>query len=284
MKRRKLISRIGIICGAIVLVSWSLIPFSYAVIFSLSGPRLPTKLGLPETFQADAYGRVLAFKTAKKVSTEPATSPIWPYFINSIIIASLSSIIIILISSPAAYSFSRARGRLFNWSFYSILIFRMIPYITLSLPLFFLMLKLRLGDTRLALIIAYTMVQTPFATWLMKGFFDMVPKEMEEAALVDGASRITIFRVIIAPLIASGIVVTFVFVFLFCYTEMQFSVVLTAKRAMTLPLKISGYYGVNFAFLREMLAAALVSMIPAVVLFSIIQKHMVRGLTFGSIK
>jgi multiple sugar transport system permease protein len=118
----------------------------------------------------------------------------------------------------------------------------------------------------------------------MKGFFDMVPKEVEEAALVDGAPRITIFRVIVLPLVASGLVVTSVFVFLFCYTEMQFAVVLTASRAMTMPLKLSGYVGINFAYLREMVAAALVSMIPIIVLFSVIQKHMVRGLTFGSIK
>lgn len=286
-KRRKLSLRIGIASGAIVLIVWSLIPYGYAVILSLSGPRLPTKLGLPETFSLDSYRRVLENPSTvvRKVSAyEPAISPIWTNFINSIVIASLSSIITILISSPAAYSFSRARGRFFNFTFFLILIFRMIPYITMALPLFFLISRLKLEDTRIGLIIAYTIIQIPFAIWLMKGFFDMVPKEVEEAALVDGAPRITIFRVIVLPLVASGLVVTSVFVFLFCYTEMQFAVVLTASRAMTMPLKLSGYVGINFAYLREMVAAALVSMIPIIVLFSVIQKHMVRGLTFGSIK
>jgi ABC-type glycerol-3-phosphate transport system permease component len=112
----------------------------------------------------------------------------------------------------------------------------------------------------------------------------MVPMDMEEAALVDGASQLAIFTRITIPLVASGLVVTFIFTFLFCYIEMQFAIILTSRKAMTMPLKLSGYNDITKSYLREMVAAALVVTLPVIALFSVIQKNMVRGLTYGSIK
>ena len=181
----------GIIGGSVALIVWSLFPYIYAVIFSFSGARLPTKLGLPDTFSLAAYKEVLV------------NNPIWPYFFNSISVAGATCIVVALISIPAAYSCSRYKKRKFSSIFYIFLIFRMIPYITLALPLFFLMNRMGLIDTRAALILTYALIQIPLGVWLMKGFFDMIPPELEEAALVDGASKFTTFIRIVLPLAAS---------------------------------------------------------------------------------
>jgi multiple sugar transport system permease protein len=263
------------ICFTILIILfslWSLFPYLYAIIFSTSGPTLPTKLGLPEKFSIEAYKYVL-FEDS-----------ILPYFKNTFIIALLTCLITIPVSTIAGYGFSRANIKGFNWLFYALLVFRMIPWVTPVLPTFLLMQKLHLIDTHFGISLAHSLWLIPFAIWLIKSYFDMVPKEFEESAYIDGASNITAFFKIVLPLAIIGVVVSTLLVFLFSYIEFIYALILSRGQATTFPIKIASYSTEGRMYWREMSAAALLSTIPMIALFTFLQKHIAGGLTFGALK
>lgn len=269
----KVIKNIGIYTCVAVLVIWSLFPFFQMVSASLAGARLPDELGLPDTLTVDNFKKVLFQESP----------PILFFLGNSIIFALLASVASLVISLPAAYSFSRSNSRGLGVLFYVFLIFRMIPWITLSLPIFFLMSKLGLiGGKGLSLV--YTFLFTSFGVWLMKGFFDMIAPELEESALVDGASRFQAFIKIILPLSVPGMVVTGAFVFLFSYIEYMYALILSTQNSVTISVRLAGYATEGRYFYREMTASALISVIPMILLFSYLQKHLTRGLSWGAFK
>lgn len=244
----------------------------HAIILGLSGPVLPSKLGLPESFSLHAWKQVVF------------VSPIWSYLINSFIVASYASIITLLVSVPAAYSFSRSQSRIFGLLFFGFLIFRMIPWITPLLPSFILMNNLHLVDTKIGIAIMHSLWNIPICIWLMRSFFDQVSPEMEEAALVDGASLPQILIRISLPLAAGGLAVSIVYIFLRSYIEFMYALTLSRTAAMTFPVKLNAYATGTRMFWREMTVAALASTGPMIVLFTFFQRHIVRGLTFGALK
>lgn len=267
-----LLRRIGLVVVIMMLIIWSLFPFAYALLLSFCGSVLPTKLGLPAAFSLDAYKMVLF------------EDPIVRYLVNSALIALFTCIVVSLISIPAGYSFSRNNSRGFSLLFCTFLVLRMLPWIALVVPLFILMGRARLLDTKASLVITYTIMQAPLAIWLMKGFFDTIPVELEEAALVDGASRLTILIKVVFPLAISGAIVMILFVWLFSYIEFLFALSFTRMKAMTFPVKIAGYQSKGKTLWRAMSGASLISMIPLIFLFVFLTKRIARGLTLGAIK
>jgi multiple sugar transport system permease protein len=209
------------------------------------------------------------------------------YLFNSLLIAAASTICALIIGTLAAYALARFRlprnldRKLALW----ILSTRMFPAIVTAVPLFLIMRDLRLVNTRLSLIIVYTGFNLPFAVWMMRGFFVEVPRDLEEAAMMDGDSRMGAFRRVVLPLVAPGLAATAVFCLIVSWNEFLFALVLTqTDEAMTLPVGIAGrvtQYGIKWG---AMSAAAVVAMVPILAFALSMQKYLVRGLSLGAVK
>ena len=209
------------------------------------------------------------------------------YLTTSAIVAVTSTICAIVLGTLAAYALARFRlprklnMRLALW----ILSTRMFPPIVTAVPLFLLMSDLTLLDTTAALIIVYTAFNLPFVVWMMRGFFLEIPREMEEAARVDGDSRLGALRRVILPLVAPGLAATAVFCLIISWNEFLFALTLTqTDAAMTLPVGIAGrvtQYEIEWGVMS---AAGVVAMIPILVFALAVQRYLVRGLSLGAVK
>jgi multiple sugar transport system permease protein len=209
------------------------------------------------------------------------------YLITSAIVAVLSTICALVLGTLAAYGLSRLQlprklsTRLSLW----ILSTRMFPPIVTAVPLFLLMSDLRLLDTISALVIVYTGFNLPFVVWMMRGFFNEIPREMEEAARVDGDSRLGALRRVVLPLVAPGLAATSVFCLIVSWNEFLFALTLTqTDAAMTLPVGIAGrvtQYEIEWGVMS---AAGVVAMIPILVFALAVQRYLVRGLSLGAVK
>lgn len=274
MKFRKILIRtiIGIIVAVVVI--WSLFPLLYLSIISFAGlGALPTTLQLPKRLTLDNWRDVLYGEAA-----------IWPYMLNSLIIAAVTIVITLLIAFPAAYSFSRFRTRTNRVIFVLLLFFRMVPYISLIIPIFFLMKRYGLLGARLGVSLSHLVYTVPISVWLMKGYFDMLPTEMEEASLIDGANRFQAFWRISVPLSAPGMAVTAMFCFLLSYIEYLFALIITRQPTFTVSVRLTTYMAIHETLWRPMACASIVSMIPMIVVFLFLQKHLARGFTLGAVK
>jgi multiple sugar transport system permease protein len=209
------------------------------------------------------------------------------YLLNSLFVALLSTVCALMIGTLAAYALARFRlprnldHKLALW----ILSTRMFPAIVTAVPLFLVMRDLRLVNTRLSLVIVYTAFNLPFVVWMMRGFFAEIPRDLEEAAMVDGDSRLGALRRVVLPLVTPGLAATAVFCLIVSWNEFLFALVLTqTDEAMTLPVGIAGrvtQYGIKWG---AMSAAAVVAMIPILAFALAVQKYLVRGLSLGAVK
>ncbi|MFQ5821511.1 MAG: carbohydrate ABC transporter permease [Candidatus Heimdallarchaeota archaeon] len=204
--------------------------------------------------------------------------------INSIIIASLSTVTAIGLAIPAAYSLARLKPKWSESVAFWILSTRMFPPIATVVPLFFLMRPIGLLDTHLGLIIVHATYNIPFAVWMLRGFLIEIPVEIEESALVDGYSRLATLWKVLLPIITGGVVVTALFCFAFSWNEFLFAAILTRISAKTLPVQISKYYGIRGLVWGEMSALSVIATVPMIVLAIVLQKYVVRGITFGMVK
>jgi multiple sugar transport system permease protein len=209
------------------------------------------------------------------------------YLLNSFFVAAMSTLCALVIGTFAAYALARFRlprnldRKLALW----ILSTRMFPAIVTAVPLFLIMRDLRLVNTRVSLIIVYTAFNLPFVVWMMRGFFVEVPRDLEEAAMVDGDSRLGAFRRVVLPLVTPGLAATAVFCLIVSWNEFLFALVLTqTDDAMTLPVGIAGrvtQYGIKWG---AMSAAAVVAMVPILAFALSVQRYLVRGLSLGAVK
>ena len=209
------------------------------------------------------------------------------YLLTSAIVAVVSTACALVIGTLAAYALTRFRlpynlGRKLSlW----ILSTRMFPAIVTAVPLFLMMRDLRLLNTKLALIVVYTAFNLPFVVWMMRGFFAEVPRDLEEAALVDGDSRLGALVRVVLPLVSSGLAATAVFCLIVCWNEFLFALVLTqTDAAMTLPVGIAGrvtQYEIKWGVMS---AAGVVAMMPILVFALAMQRYLVRGLSLGAVK
>ncbi len=203
---------------------------------------------------------------------------------NSAIIAGLSTIASVVLGLFAAYSFSRfnipGKGDLL----FFILSTRMLPAVVVTIPLFLMYRQLRLHDTHLGMILLYTVFNLSFSVWLLKGFIDEIPKEYEEAALVDGYTRLQAFFRIVLPQAVTGIAATTVFCLIFAWNEYAFALMLTSDRARTAPptiVTILGRGGIEWSAIA---AGSLGFLIPVVIVTFALRRYLLRGVTFGAIR
>jgi multiple sugar transport system permease protein len=187
------------------------------------------------------------------------------------------------VGSLAAYSLARFRIGGKHLAFW-ILSIRMMPPIASILPLFLFYRFLRILDTYQALVITYSILNIPFAVWMLKGFFEELPAELEEAALVDGAGRLGAFYRIALPLIAPGLVATALFCFMFSWNDFFFALIITRSRVTPLTVVIAGMIGGHEILWAEIAAVATMASFPVIAIAVILQRYLVRGLTLGAIK
>ena len=211
--------------------------------------------------------------------------PVISYFRNSVIIAVTSTVISLAIGMSGGYAFARYRFKGKNAWFLGLMLTRTVPGIALSLPLFFLFARVGLIDTHLGMILAYTALNVPFTIWLIDGFFRQVPRDLAEAAQIDGCTRWQAFWQVEFPLARPGIASAGIFAFLTSWNEFALASQLTRSTdSKTLPVGLLDYTAEFTIDWRGMCALAVVMIIPALILTYAVQKHLVSGLTSGAIK
>jgi multiple sugar transport system permease protein len=203
--------------------------------------------------------------------------------VNSLIVSISATAASCFFGTLMAYSLARFNTGGQHLSFW-VLSQRFLPPIAIILPLFLNYRMLRLQDTHLGLIIAYTVFTLPVTVWMMFAYFRQMPRSLEEAALVDGCTRWRAFWRIAVPLAAPGIVAAAVFAFIACWTEFFFALILTSKTAFTLPTVFRAFLGFQGAQYGEASALAIVSLVPSIILGVLAQRNLVRGLTLGAVR
>lgn len=205
------------------------------------------------------------------------------FFLNSAIVASATTLLALGFGSFAAYSISRFRtgGDFFTgWIFNN----RTMPAIAILIPIFLLSNGLGLFDTFPALIIPYLSFLLPFAIWMLIGFFEGVSREMEEAALVDGATRLQALRFVTMPIAAPGIAATGILCFLFSWNEFLLALILTGNNTRTLPVAVANFLTHRGVYIGGLSAATMVMIIPVMLLAFSIRGYLIRGLSLGAVK
>ncbi|MGQ9501372.1 MAG: carbohydrate ABC transporter permease [Anaerolineae bacterium] len=202
---------------------------------------------------------------------------------DSLIVALSTTVVSMLTGSLAAYSLSRFKTGGENLSFW-ILSTRMFPPVAAALPLFLIFKEFKLLDTHWALIIANTVFNLPFVVWMLKGFFDDLSPEMEEAALIDGCTHWGVFARVALPLITPGLVATSLFSFIFAWNEFMFALLLTRRSVRTLTVIVPSLVGGHEILWGEIAAIGTIAIIPGIILSVLFQRFLVRGLTMGAIK
>jgi multiple sugar transport system permease protein len=207
-----------------------------------------------------------------------------PRFLNSVIIAFGSTALAVFLGTLAAYGFSRFRVPLKDDLLFFILSTRMMPPIAVAIPIYLMYRELGLQDTRLGMILLYTSVNVSLAVWLLKGFIDEIPREYEEAAMIDGYTRLQAFRKVVLPQAATGIAATAIFCMIFAWNEYAFAVLLTSGDAQTAPPFIPIIIGEGGQDWPAVAAGTTLFLIPILVFTVLLRKHLLRGITFGAVR
>jgi multiple sugar transport system permease protein len=204
---------------------------------------------------------------------------------NSLVVASAVTLISLVVGSLAAYALVRINTPFREGILIGIMGTRMIPEVSLVIPLYILAARLRLLNTPPVLIATYLCFALPFAIWLMAAFFQTIPMELEDAALIDGCSRLKILFQIILPISAPGLVSTAIFVFLTAWDEFFFALIFTSTvAAKTVPVAIAEFTGRYVVDVTAMMTGGVLAAIPPVLLALVFQRYIVRGLTAGAVK
>jgi multiple sugar transport system permease protein len=207
------------------------------------------------------------------------------YILNSILIVGCAVLLSLVIGSLAGYSLARFGSRLQQNLDFWVLAPRMIPPVALVVPLFLILQQFGLINKKLGLILVYTAFNLPFVAWMMRSFFQEIPVDLEEAAMVDGAGRLRSFWDIVLPLASPGLAATAIFSLIITYNEFFFALILTSTpAAATLPVGTAALIGKTQTLYGEMAAAGLVAAVPLVIFALLVQRHLVRGLTMGAVK
>ena len=205
---------------------------------------------------------------------------------NSTKVALLTSLLTTMVGLPAAYVLARTKGLVSKFGLGWILLSQMFPLILIIIPLFLLLRRLHLTDSHSGLVFVYMVWTLPFILWMLQSYVRGIPRDLEEAAMVDGASRLTVLRTVILPLLAPGVVVTALFAFITAWNEFFLALVLIQTPSLTtLPLLLARFVGVEgIVRLGPLAASALLATLPSLLLFTVIQRWLTRGLMSGAVK
>ena len=207
------------------------------------------------------------------------------YLWNSLWICTITTMISVAVSVPAAYAFSRFRfpGRI--WLFYAVLLRNMFPAVVFLMPLFILMRKLHLVNSGWSLVLSYLTFGLPLSIWLLKGFYDNIPVQLEQAARIDGATRFEAFFHVVLPLSSPGIIATAIYAFIVSWNEYVYAATfLNDENKLTLPVGLQRFFTEYTTNWPGLMAASFIMSVPVVAMFLVLQKYFVRALTEGAVK
>jgi multiple sugar transport system permease protein len=274
-RRRRYLKRVAIYLLMIIVVAIYIIPTFWVISTSFKA-------------EVDAFAippKWIFFKpTLSNYTTAFIDYNMLPNFKNSIIVTIGSTTLALLLGTPAAYALSRFKFKLRENIMFWFLSTRMAPPILVALPFFLISRELGLYDTLTLLIIVNVLTNIAWVVFMMRSFFDDIPIDIDESALIDGASWFGAFWRVVVPLTAPGLVATAVFSLIMAWNEYFFALVLTSINAKTLPAAITAFLTVHGLLWGPMTAAGTVVMIPILLFTLWMQKHLIRGMTMGAIK
>ncbi len=297
------------IAGVLVItyVVVSLIPLAWILMTSLRTPQDAIAYPPKVVTETSLIGYVNLFTTRSRVSAEdlaaqppPATwyeklvreqqmilagpSRFADRYTNSLIIGFGSTLLSVVLGTLAAYAFSRFRVPGKDDLLFFILSTRMMPPIAIAIPVYLMFRAIGLSDTHLGLILLYTVVNLSLSVWLLKGFMDEIPREYEEAAMVDGYTRWQAFVKVVLPQAATGIATTAIFCLIFAWNEYAFALLLTSGTAQTSPPFIPTIIGEGGLDWPAMAAGTTLFLLPVLFFTVLLRKHLLRGITFGAVR
>lgn len=276
MQKGKAKFRIFIYTVAVLICLFGLFP----ILWSLSTSFKPTVLMFLHPPQW--VPKQITYEHYKEILSNPKMIR---YFFNSFITATASTIIALVIGVLGAYGFSRYKFPGRNTLLISILLTRILPRVALIVPFFIILRKLTMYNTRAGLILVFLTITMPLSIWLLKGFFDSIPYEIEEAATIDGCSPLGIITRIIIPITLPGIAAVGMYVFITAWNEFLLVLVLTSGEELrTISVSLAFFmdeWGIRWG---PLMAASILMSIPAIIVFTMFQKNLIKGLSEGAIK
>ena len=232
----------------------------------------------------EVFGISFGFQQGLEVLPGGGNFYMLPRLYDTIIIAVLSTLLAVTIATLAAYALSRMRIRGQHHFVFTVLSTRMMPPVAVAIPMFFIYKNFGLLDTYTGIVLVHALMNLPLAVLLLKSFFDDIPTEIDEAALIDGASRLKIFWKIVLPMAMGGIAATAVLCFIFSWTEFLFVLTLTQTSLKTVPVVSSTFVTSTGTAWGNMAALGTAAILPAFIFILLVQRNLVRGLTLGSLK
>ncbi len=272
-KQKRLVG--GIVKGILftLICMFFIAPYLWMVLISLK-PRV-------DIFDP---GKLIFVPTLQNYVSIIENAHILDYFKNSIIISGISTLISLVIGSLAAYGFARFQWKNRENLAFMVLSQRMLPAMAIVIPYFLMAMVGRLLDTKLILIICYLLFNIPFTILMMRGFFEDIPMEIEEAGKIDGCSGFQVFKELVLPLSLPGLTATAIFCLINSWNEFVFANFLTSVSAKTVPTSVMLFLSVSGTKWGEMAATGVLSSLPVIIFGIAVQKYMIRGLTFGAVK
>jgi len=265
----------------VLLLLFSILPMAWMLVTSVKSQfaalQYPPEW-IPRNPTFEQYARLLS--PANDIGRE-----FLAYLVNSLWVSFATTVLGVIVAVPAAYAFSRFRFPGRNLLFYSVLVRNMFPAVVFLMPLFIMMRWLGLVNTHASLILTYLTFGLPLSIWLLKGFYDNIPIQLEQAARIDGASRFKAFLLIVMPLSAPGIIATAIYSFITAWNEYVYALTfLNDKSRLTLPVGLQKFFTEYATNWPGLMAASFIMSVPVVVLFLVLQKYFVKALTEGAVK
>lgn len=274
LSKRKITRKTIVYIGIIIAVILSTFPIFYLVLTSFKPPQM--------TFSIPP---VWIFKpTLQNYQEVIEGGDFVKYLFNSLIVGVSTVLISMVLGIFAAFGFVRFKFRSNFIMRMAALIPQMLPPIIIVVPIFVLFTSLKLTDTKLALVISYLTFTMPLSIWMMIGFFEEVPVELEESAMIDGCSRLRAMLTIELPIAVPGLAATAVISFIYCWNEFLYAVILTGRGARTLPVMITSFMTTKAILWGRIAAAGSLVLLPVLVFALIFQRYLISGLAFGSVK
>ena len=259
--------------AAVALTTFFLFPIYWLFMISFKTPEeifaFPPRWW-PSHIQFDNYA--VLFKDGDAVT-------VW----NSLVVASASTVLAMLLGTLCAYSLARFRTggvHLSNW----IISQRMVPPIAVVFPIFLMYVFLGWVDTYLGLILVYTAFNLPYVIWMMRGYIEDVPIDLEQSALVDGCTRWQVLMRVVFPMVRTGLFATAVFTFVFAWNDFIFALVMTRSAVTTYPVQVTHYFGAQSNFWAKIAAMSMLGTLPVLIAVAALQRYLVRGISLGAVK
>jgi len=272
MPAKKLLTKIGFYAAVIVVMLPTVFVFYWMITLSLK-PQIEAAAYPPSFFRFS-----VTFKGYVEVF---AKHPFLLYIWNSLVVAAGSTLLGLIVGLPCAYGIAQWRQHKLALA---VLVARIIPGISYLIPWYILFRNLKMVDTYQALILTHLVVGLPITIWVMIGFFEDIPPDLREAALIDGCTDYGAFWRVAVPLVKPGVVATAILAFIFSWNNFLFSVILAGRNTRTLPIAVFNMIGYEEINWGPLAAAATLITLPVIILTLIIQRHIVTGLTFGAVK